>query len=161
MKLWDDSCSVCILSALQSLCFLPWKRILILANIVFLKNVLCKFFKTPVWIVIFLSLFLVGHWGKGRVLVWGLRKVVEIHSSWKLARVLSLQVKLVIFPCRLRKKNELGCAYCRGMQRKRTARKRQKKQNVCMIYGNFATSNQPSEVTCCHEMKKKTQQTNK
>lgn len=52
----------------------------------------------------FLLLFLEGHWGKGQVLVWGLRKVVEIHSSWKLAWVLSLQAKLVIFPCRLRKK---------------------------------------------------------
>lgn len=65
--------------------------------------------------------------------------------------------KIGHFPLQIKKKkkNPFGSVCCRGMQRKRTGRKRQNKQNVCTIYGNFATSSQPCGVTCCHEMKRK------
>lgn len=35
-------------------------------------------------------------------------------------------------------------------------RDRRSKRNVCMIYGNLATSKQNRVVTCCHEKKKRT-----
>lgn len=103
----------------------------------------------------FYLFFLESHWEKEGVLVRGLSTVVEIHSSWKLARELSLQAKFVIFPCRLRKEYVWLCSCWRNAGKDREKKKRGKR-NVCMIYGSPAA--QSSTVLWPVAMKNQQQQ---